>query len=89
MAKRLKKGEKLDLILGELSKLKGEIAKLTKQQSVLASEIATLKKRPAPKRAAPKSKPAPAAKPGKTAIAKKIPVLVQSGGTPQSASGGS
>lgn len=84
MAKRLKKGEKLDLILGELSKLKGEIAKLTKQQSALASEIATQRKRPAAKRAAPKSKPVPAAKP-----AKKIPVLVQGGATPQSASGGS
>jgi anti-sigma factor RsiW len=91
MAKRLKKGEKLDLILGELSKLKAEVAKLTKQQNALLSEIASLKTRAAPKRAAPKPQPksTPAAKPGKLAQARKIPVLVQSGGPPQSASGGS
>jgi hypothetical protein len=46
MAKDMSKGEKLDLILSELSALKGEVKKLAKQQDALISQIKALQSRP-------------------------------------------
>ncbi len=46
MAKDMSKGKKLDLILSELSALKGEVKKLAKQQDALINQITTLQSRP-------------------------------------------
>jgi ribosomal protein L9 len=46
MAKDMSKGEKLDLILSELSALKGEVKKLAKQQDFLINQIKALQSRP-------------------------------------------
>ena len=46
MAKRSRKGEKLDLILSELSEMKADIAKLLKRQSEGGS-VAKARRRPA------------------------------------------
>jgi regulator of replication initiation timing len=89
MAKRMKKGEKLDLILSELSALKSEVARLAKQHGALMAELTSLKSRRAPKRPSSKSaKKAPppakaAAKPGQP---RKAPVLVQAENPVQPAS---
>lgn len=66
MAKKLSKSEKLDLILSEISKLKGEVGKLAEQAA--RSNKAARK----PPRAAAKKRP-PKAKAGS---APKRPVLV-------------
>lgn len=87
MAKRMKKGEKLDLILRELAALRSEVAKLAKQHSTLVAELAS-KSRAAPKRA--KAKPAkkspPSPKASKAAPPRKAPVLVKAENPVQPAS---
>jgi hypothetical protein len=89
MAKRMKKGEKLDLILSELSELKSDVARLAKQQSALMGELAGLKSRPAPKRASAKpakKPPAPPTKANKASRTRKVPVLVEAESPAQPAS---
>ena len=79
MGKKLSKSEKLDQILAELSKLKGEIKALAKQQAQLAERIGKPAARKAPARpatkAAKRAKPA-AASARKAGAAPKRPVLV-------------
>jgi hypothetical protein len=77
MAKRMKKGEKLDLILSELAALKSDVAKLAKQHSALIADLAS-KSRAAPKRASskPTKKPSSPPKASKPAQPRKAPVLV-------------
>jgi hypothetical protein len=67
MAKKLRKSEKLDLILSEIAEIRAEIGKLLKHQSERARQGAGLAAKPAkkkepPKRTRPKAvaKPAPA-----------------------------
>jgi len=77
MAKKLGKGEKLDLILSELSALRAEVKRLLKQTSVKSAPAAKAQVRAAPpptaKKAA-KGTPSPG-KPAKPAAKK--PVLVE------------
>jgi hypothetical protein len=87
MAKRMKKGEKLDLILSELAALKSDVAKLAKQHSALMADLAS-KSRAAPKRATskPAKKPSSPPKASKPAQPRKSPVLVQAQSPVQPAS---
>jgi hypothetical protein len=78
MGKKLRKSEKLDLILSELAKLRGEIKKLVRDRAAVASQGVKVKPRAAsrrhqkpPKRTIAGRKPAGDAAPSK-------PVLVQS-----------
>jgi hypothetical protein len=78
-ADKLGKSEKLDLILAEIAKLKGEIKALGKQQAALVERIGTPSARKATPRPAGKTaKSAPAAKSParKSTPAPKRPVLV-------------
>jgi hypothetical protein len=85
MAKKHTKSEKLDLILSELSELKGAINRLLKEHAAAADLRAKARSKttPAPrgkmkKRTVPRKKPAQAAAPSK-------PVLVPA--TPDAATG--
>jgi regulator of replication initiation timing len=84
----MRKSEKIDLILSELSTLKSDVAKLVKQQSALMAELVGIKSRPAPKR--PKPKPAKKAsaqtKANKASRARNVPVLVDQESPAQPAS---
>jgi len=50
MAKRLKKSEKLDLILSELAKLRAEVKKLVRDRAAVADHGVKAKPRSAPER---------------------------------------
>lgn len=76
-----RKGEKLDLILSELQKLKSEVRALGKQHAGLAVQLDKLSSpkpaaRPARKTVKPRAKPAGAAAARKSGAAPKRPVLV-------------
>jgi hypothetical protein len=88
MTKRMKKGEKLDLILSQIAALKSDIAKLAKQHSALMADLAS-KSRGAPKRASskPAKKPSPPPKASKPVQPRKAPVLVQAENPVQAAAG--
>jgi len=73
MAKRLKKKEKLDLILSELAKLRGEVKKLVRERAATADRRVKGK---APQRTATEKKPVSDA-------AKPKPVLLPGSQTPQ------
>jgi hypothetical protein len=73
MAKKLSKSEKLDLILAEISKLKGEVRKLTERSEVLKTSKKPTQARAKKGPAKAKTASAPAAKSGS---APKRPVLV-------------
>jgi septal ring factor EnvC (AmiA/AmiB activator) len=87
MAKRMRKSEKLDLILSELSALRSDVAKLAKQHSALSAELASVKPRRAPQRPAAKPAkkpraPTKATKANKASQTRKVPVLVEAESTP-------
>jgi hypothetical protein len=82
MGKRLKKSEKLDRILSELAKLRGEVKKLVSRAAVADQDIKA-KLRAAPGR--PKKLPkqtSTAKKPDKD-VAPSMPALVQAPAVPQ------
>jgi hypothetical protein len=51
MGKRLKKSEKLDLILSELAKLRAEVEKLARNRTAVTDRRVKAKPKPAPERA--------------------------------------
>ena len=79
MGKRLKKSEKLDLILSELVKLRGEVKKLT----AVANQETKAKLRAAPGRPKQLPKRTGAAKKPNKDVAPSKPVLVQAPPVPQ------
>ena len=88
MAKRMRKSEKLDLILSELTALRSDVAKLAKQHSTISAELAGAKSRRAPQRssAKPTKKPRAPTKSNKSSRTRKVPVLVEAESAPQPAS---
>jgi hypothetical protein len=84
MAKSLSKGKKLDMILSELAKMKGEMKTLVKQHDSLAASIAKLSA-PKPSKPAKKIKSPPATtaakRPARATEARKRPVLVKTSDT--------
>jgi len=79
MAKKLRKNEKLDLILSELVKLRGEVKKLVRDQA--ADQDARPKPRSAPRSNKPPKPTSAGQKPDKDLVPSK-PVLVE---TPRAA----
>jgi len=77
MAKRLRKSEKLDLILSELAKLRGEIKKLVRDRAAVAGQGVKVKPRAAPRHHKPPKRTIAGRKPAGDAAPSK-PVLVQS-----------
>jgi len=83
MGKRLKKSEKLDLILSELTKLRAEVKKLVRNRAAVADHGVKAKPRSTPER--------PKKVPKQTGTGKKLlgdvapskPVLVQAPQVPQ------
>jgi hypothetical protein len=86
MGKKLSKSEKLDLILSELAKLKGEVKKLATDQGVVGQGVkvkprsAAERSKKLPKRTGAESKPARVVAPSK-------PVLIQAPQVPQPTDG--
>jgi hypothetical protein len=78
MAKRLRKGEKLDLILGELSELRADMAKLLKRQAEGADPKAGARPRTVRAKPAKKARNAAGSNPKTRAkLASSKPVLVE------------
>jgi hypothetical protein len=77
MVKKLKKSEKLDLILSELSKLRGEVKKLIRDRAAIDEQ--GVRAKPKPARRGPKQLPkrSGAEKKRDTDLAPSRPVLVQ------------
>jgi len=84
MTKKLKKSEKLDLILSELAKLRGEVEKLVKDRAAVAKQGMKAKAKSSPRR--------PKKLPKRTGLEKKLegdaapssPILVQAPQVPKS-----
>jgi hypothetical protein len=86
MRKKLKKSEKLDLILSELAKLRGEVKKLARDRTAVAEQGVNTKPKSSPRR--PKKLPkrtGPEKKPEGDA-APSSPILVQAPQVPKSTS---
>jgi hypothetical protein len=84
MAKRLRKSEKLDLILSELSQMRADIAELLKRQSKRADQIA--KSQPRTLRAKPAKKASAKGRASAKGGAKPVLVEVPPAEQPQAAS---
>jgi len=83
MGKRLGKNAKLDLILSELAKLRGEVKKLVRDRAAVADQGVKAKPRSAPERSKKPPKPTGAGtKPDRDVAASK-PVLVETPRVPQ------
>ena len=76
MGKKLSKSEKLDLILSELAKLRGEVKKLVTDQGVVAQGV-KVKPRSAAERSKKLPKQTGAEKKPARDVAPSMPVLVQ------------
>jgi ElaB/YqjD/DUF883 family membrane-anchored ribosome-binding protein len=86
MGKRLRKSEKLDLILSELSKLKSEVKKLLRDRAAAAHQVVKAKPRSAPERLKKVPKRTGAGKKPVRDVAPSKPALVQAPQVPQPAS---
>jgi len=83
MGKRLGKNAKLDLILSELAKLRGEVKKLVKDRAAVADQDVKAKPRSAPGRSKKPPKPTGAGKKPDRDVAASKPVLVETPRVPQ------
>jgi hypothetical protein len=83
MGKRLRKSEKLDLILSELAKLRGEVKKLLRDRAAAADQRVKAKPRSAPERTEKVPKRTGAGKKPVRDVAPSKPVLVQAPEVPQ------
>jgi hypothetical protein len=83
MGKKLSKSEKLDLILSELAKLRGEVKKLVTDRGVVADRGVKTKPRSAPGRPEKPPKRMGAEKKPVRDMAPSKPVLVQAPQVPQ------
>jgi hypothetical protein len=83
MGKRLRKHEKLDLILSELAKLRGEVRKLVRDRAAVAEQDVKAKPRSAPGRAKKLPKPMGGEKRPDRDVAPSKPVLVETPRAPQ------
>ena len=86
MGKRLSKSEKLDLILSELAKLRGEVKKLLRDRAAVADQRVNLKARSAPQRTEKVPKLTGTGKNPVKDVAPSKPELVQPPQLPQPAS---
>ena len=86
MGKKLSKNEKLDLILLELAKLRGEVKKLVTDRGVVADQGVKAKPRSSPDRPKKLPKRTGAGKKPDRDVAPSKPVLVQAPQVPQPAS---
>ena len=77
MKKRLRKSEKLDLILSELAKLRGEVKKLVRDRAAVADQGVKAKPRSAPGRTKKLRMRIGAGKKPARDVAPSKPVLVQ------------
>jgi len=83
MAKKLKKSEKLDLILSELAKLRGEVKKLIRDRAAIAEPSVRAKPKSASRRPKMVPKRTSAEKNRDADVAPSRPVLVQPPQVPQ------
>ena len=83
MGKRLSKNEKLDLILSELVKLRGEVKKLATDRGVVADQGVKVEPRSAAGRPKKLLKPTDAEKKPARDAARSKPVLAQAPQVPQ------
>jgi len=83
MAKRLKKSEKLDLILSEVARLRGEVKKLVRDRAAVADQGMKAKPRSAPGRSKKLPKQTGVGKKPDRDVAPSKPVLVQAPQVPQ------
>jgi hypothetical protein len=77
MGKRLRKSEKLDLILSELAKLRAEVKKLLRNRAAVGDQPMKAKPRSAPERTKKLPKRTGAEKKPMRNVAPSKPVLVQ------------
>jgi hypothetical protein len=87
MGKKLKKTEKLDLILSELAKLRGEIKKLVRVRAAVVEQGAKAKAKSAPRQSKKLRKGTGVEKNPDRDVAPSRPVLVQPPAVPQPTSG--
>jgi hypothetical protein len=83
MGKRLRKSEKLDLILSELAKLRGEVKKLLRDRAAVAEQLVKVKPRSAAERTEKVPKRTGAGKKPIRDLTPTEPVLVQAPQGPQ------
>jgi len=83
MGKKLRKSEKLDLILAELVKLRGEIKKLVRDRAAVVGPGVKAEPRAAPRRPQKPPKRTIAGRKPARGVARSKPVLVQSPQVPQ------
>jgi hypothetical protein len=83
MRKRLKKSEKLDLILSELTKLRGEVGKLARDRTAVADLGVKAKDKSAPRRPKKLSKRTVVEKKPESDAAPSRPVLAQAPQVPK------
>src|SRR5262245_16449890 len=83
MRKRLRKNEKLDLILSELAKLRGEVTKLVRDRAAVADQGMKTKLRSAPRGPKKPSKRSGAGKKPDRDVAPSKPVSVRAPQIPQ------
>ena len=83
MGKKLSKNEKLDLILLELAKLRGEVKKLLRDRAAVADQRVKAKPRSASEQTEKVPKPTGKGKKPDKDVATSKPVLVQAPQAPQ------